>query len=264
MPRKRKIKTVATLPLATILDKALLGHASRYPLPQGAPVIVASGVPVLGAGHVGTTRPFIDLTLSNSEIGVLRALDSAETPAASQLSKVATILFEHGVSLQLIARILAKPDTPTVSRLIALARHPDLLTAMDKGLSLGHARELLKIPFPLRTRFLEHALAHSLSIRQLKALITAKPDTADHDTKQIQSQLSEALSTETSLIWPQDGIKTLSLTYFTIEELQGTLENLLRMAGTPVAEPKPVKRQISIQITDTQEFEALLGNIPQG
>jgi hypothetical protein len=264
MPRKRKIKSIYSLPLAAGLPKTSLTYKSRYPLPHDAPIIVANGAPILGAGHISPTRPFIELSLSNSEIASLKALDATFTPTASQVSHAATTLFQHGVSLQLIARILAKPDTPTVSRLIALARHPDLLTAMDKGLSLGHARELLKIPYPHRTRFLEHALAHSLSVRQLKALISAKPDTADHDTKQIQSQLSEALSTEASLVWPQDGIKTLTLAYFTIEELQGTLENLLRMAGAPVAAPKPIKRQITIQITDTQEFEALLGNIPQG
>lgn len=262
MPRKRKIKSFNSLPLASLLPKIVPTHASRYPLPHTAPVLLANGIPVLGAGQLHSTpiQRFIDLSLTPAEVATIQALDAAVAPSVSLLAQTAAVLADHGVSLEISALVLGKPDGPTVSRLISLSKHPAILSAMDKGLSLGHARELLKLPAPQRTYWLEHTLARNLSIRSLKSAISAKQRPQGIDTKHLETQLSEALSTQVALHWPAEGIKTLSLTYFGIEELQGLLEQLLRFAGNPPIHSKAIKREIQIQIADMDEFDALLGN----
>lgn len=265
MPKKIKQAHLSYKRSAKKLRLSSSTYIAKYPLPPNAPIIISGNLPVLGLAEASkpfTTHPLLHLDLTIDQEAILQSLDSTFAPNPSQLSKAAVVLKDHNLTLKLITSLLNTVDIANTSRLIALTKAPDLLEAMDKGLTMGQARVLVKLTPTERARLTTAALSRSLSVNALKALISPSIKPQAIDTSIIENQLSEALKTPVKLDWPEQGMKKLKLTYFTTEELQGMLEQLLRFSGNSQLSNKTIKRELVIEIADTGEFELLLGNLP--
>lgn len=265
MPKKHKTSTLNYKSAEWRKIKKSAPYVPLYALPQHAPIVVDSHshCAVIGFSEIHkpfTARPILLLTLSEHEKLLLQNIDKTFKPSAANLCMAACVLKQHNVTLELSALILNIADIASVSRIIALQEHIDLLKAMDEGLTLGHTRVLKRLAINDRKLWIERALAAKLSITALSDAIKASTQVSNSD---IQNQLSQALNTNVILNWPAKGTKQLSIEYFSVEELQGTLQKLLTFAGSIDPTPKAVKRKLVIELTSLNEFDALLGNVPK-
>ena len=139
---------------------------------------------------------------------------------------------EFGVSHQDIAETVVKART-TVSNLLRLLTLAEpVKELMQQGLlDMGHARAILTLKAKDQLKVAQHVIEKNLSVRQTEQLVRdfnapkqEKPKTAiAPDIQQLTQRLSERFSADVKIDYNKQGKGKLTISYHSLEELDGIL-----------------------------------------
>lgn len=161
-------------------------------------------------------------------------LDPLETAAAyQQLSQ------EFGLSHEEIGQRVGKSRTTVTNTLRLLDLPPDVQNALREGkITSGHARALLALPSTAsQAAALQTILNKDLNVRQTEALVKKlkgqksepkphKPSLAP-EIKSLQDKLQSSLGTKVRLAMNDQGKGTITIHYYSSEELNSLLDRFL-------------------------------------
>lgn len=139
---------------------------------------------------------------------------------------------EFGLSHQEIAETVGKART-TVSNLLRLLTLAEpVKELMQQGsLDMGHARAILTLKAKDQLKVAQHVIEKNLSVRQTEQLVRAfnapkqeKPKAAiAPDIQQLTQRLSERFSADVKIDYNKQGKGKLTISYHSLEELDGIL-----------------------------------------
>ena len=139
---------------------------------------------------------------------------------------------EFGLSHQVIAETVGKART-TVSNLLRLLTLAEpVKELMQQGLlDMGHARAILTLKAKDQLKVAQHVIEKNLSVRQTEQLVRdfnapkqEKPKTAiAPDIQQLTQRLSERFSADVKIDYNKQGKGKLTISYHSLEELDGIL-----------------------------------------
>ncbi|WP_180079694.1 ParB/RepB/Spo0J family partition protein [Acinetobacter sp. YH12058] len=139
---------------------------------------------------------------------------------------------EFGLSHQEIAETVGKART-TVSNLLRLLTLAEpVKELMQQGLlDMGHARAILTLKAKDQLKVAQHVIEKNLSVRQTEQLVRDfnapkqdKPKTAiAPDIQQLTQRLSERFSADVKIDYNKQGKGKLTISYHSLEELDGIL-----------------------------------------
>lgn len=139
---------------------------------------------------------------------------------------------EFGLSHQEIAETVGKART-TVSNLLRLLTLAEpVKELMQQGsLDMGHARAILTLKAKDQLKVAQHVIEKNLSVRQTEQLVRdfnapkqEKPKTAIvPDIQQLTQRLSERFSADVKIDYNKQGKGKLTISYHSLEELDGIL-----------------------------------------
>lgn len=139
---------------------------------------------------------------------------------------------EFGLSHQEIAETVGKART-TVSNLLRLLTLTDAVKdLMQQGLlDMGHARAILTLKAKDQLKVAQHVIEKNLSVRQTEQLVRdfnapkqEKPKTVvAPDIQQLTQRLSERFSADVKIDYNKQGKGKLTISYHSLEELDGIL-----------------------------------------
>lgn len=139
---------------------------------------------------------------------------------------------EFGLSHQEIAETVGKART-TVSNLLRLLTLAEpVKELMQQGLlDMGHARAILTLKAKDQLKVAQHVIEKNLSVRQTEQLVRdfnapkqEKPKTViAPDIQQLTQRLSERFSADVKIDYNKQGKGKLTISYHSLEELDGIL-----------------------------------------
>ena len=139
---------------------------------------------------------------------------------------------EFGLSHQEIAETVGKART-TVSNLLRLLTLAEpVKELMQQGLlDMGHARAILTLKAKDQLKVAQHVIEKNLSVRQTEQLVRdfnapkqEKPKSAiAPDIQQLTQRLSERFSADVKIDYNKQGKGKLTISYHSLEELDGIL-----------------------------------------
>lgn len=139
---------------------------------------------------------------------------------------------EFGLSHQEIAETVGKART-TVSNLLRLLTLAEpVKELMQQGsLDMGHARAILTLKAKDQLKVAQHVIEKNLSVRQTEQLVRdfnapkqEKPKAAiAPDIQQLTQRLSERFSADVKIDYNKQGKGKLTISYHSLEELDGIL-----------------------------------------
>lgn len=139
---------------------------------------------------------------------------------------------EFGLSHQEIAETVGKART-TVSNLLRLLTlaEPVKELMQQSLLDMGHARAILTLKAKVQLKVAQHVIEKNLSVRQTEQLVRdfnapkqEKPKTAiAPDIQQLTQRLSERFSADVKIDYNKQGKGKLTISYHSLEELDGIL-----------------------------------------
>ena len=139
---------------------------------------------------------------------------------------------EFGLSHQEIAETVGKART-TVSNLLRLLTlaEPVKELMQQSLLDMGHARAILTLKAKDQLKVAQHVIEKNLSVRQTEQLVRdfnapkqEKPKTAiAPDIQQLTQRLSERFSADVKIDYNKQGKGKLTISYHSLEELDGIL-----------------------------------------
>ncbi|WP_180052084.1 ParB/RepB/Spo0J family partition protein [Acinetobacter sp. YH12099] len=139
---------------------------------------------------------------------------------------------EFGLSHQEIAETVGKART-TVSNLLRLLTLAEpVKELMQQGLlDMGHARAILTLKAKDQLKVAQHVIEKNLSVRQTEQLVRdfnapkqEKPKTAiAPDIQQLTQRLSERFSADVKIDYNKQGKGKMTISYHSLEELDGIL-----------------------------------------
>ncbi|WP_180062206.1 ParB/RepB/Spo0J family partition protein [Acinetobacter sp. YH12120] len=139
---------------------------------------------------------------------------------------------EFGLSHQEIAETVGKART-TVSNLLRLLTLAEPVKELMQQvlLDMGHARAILTLKAKDQLKVAQHVIEKNLSVRQTEQLVRdfnapkqEKPKTAiAPDIQQLTQRLSERFSADVKIDYNKQGKGKLTISYHSLEELDGIL-----------------------------------------
>ncbi len=162
-------------------------------------------------------------------------LNPLETATAYQ-----SLAVEFSLSHEEIGKRVGKSRT-AVTNILRLLDLPDVVQqAVRKNqISMGHARALLALPtIKGQSAALQTILNQDLNVRQTESLVTRlkgtkkvkppKKDTKSPELKALQEDLQSALGTKVRITRSKKGAGTITIHYYTDEELNTLMDQLLK------------------------------------
>lgn len=266
----RKKLGPVVLQVATEAVKASVAPGVYYPYPADAPVLVdANRKVVLGSAQAWAAReqtPVVVVKPDHHQRLHLRQLDDSPQPLASVRAHAAATLRALRLPLRMIRGILGCSDLGTASRWIQCGALPSpVLQALDHGtIQFGHARYLLRQTPEQALRWLVAIREGRWTVQKLRNAMAGRcPEVpvATADIATYANQLSEALGATVRIVWPDtlDG-RCLAVAWYDVETLRGILGHLAAGTGTS-ATGSALRRELVIQIRDSDELDALVGHL---
>jgi len=162
-------------------------------------------------------------------------LNPLETATAYQ-----SLAVEFSLSHAEIGKRVGKSRT-AVTNILRLLDLPDVVQqAVRKNqISMGHARALLALPtIKGQSAALQSILTQELNVRQTESLVTRlkgtkkpkppKKDTKSPELKALEEDLQSALGTKVRITRSKKGAGTITVHYYTDEELNTLMDQLLK------------------------------------
>jgi len=201
-------------------------------------------------------------------IADLRSLDLDVVVAPSARARAVRALLDHGIGLTQL--VICVPDLGSISgasRWASLAScDPYVLGCLDKGtLSFSHAAALIPLPHAEQRRWAERCVAGRWSyarlVRSLHESAGAARSESDPDVRSYAKAIQEKLGAKTEISWDSASRRgEMSFEWFSVEELQGLMEQLGRAPPGEMALPFKARRLV-LSIESTSEIDALTAHL---
>lgn len=162
------------------------------------------------------------------EVAIIENIQRADLNAIEEAQGYRQLMDRFGHTQEKIAEALSRSRSHIANLLRLLSLPAEVQNMVRSGkLTAGHARALVTCDDPLRIALL--AVGRGLSVREVERLVAAekKPKTArrmprepkDADTRAIELDLSAGLRLPVSINHTVDGNGTLTVTYYSLEDL---------------------------------------------
>lgn len=201
-------------------------------------------------------------------IADLRSLDMDVAPLPSVRARAVRSLLDHGIGLaQLAACVPDLGSLSAASRWASLASSdPYVLGCLDKGtLSFSHASALIPLSHAQQRQWAERCVAgrwsHARLVRSLRESAGAARSENDLDVRSYAKAIQEKLGAKTEISWDSVSRRgEVSFEWFSIEELQGLMEQLGRAPPSEAALPFKSRRLV-LSLESTDEIDALTAHL---
>ncbi len=183
--------------------------------------------------------PVIVRELSDADaaaIAIIENIQRADLNPMEEARGLWRLKEEHEMTHQDVADSVGR-SRAAVSNLLRLLDLQDAVKQMvdERQLEMGHARALLGLSGPAQLVAAREVAAKGLSVRATEALVkqraagNTKPAvsaTADPDVERLESSLSETLGATVKLQQGRGGKGKLTISYNSLDELDGILEHI--------------------------------------
>jgi len=145
------------------------------------------------------------------------------------------LLDEFEMTHQQIADAVGKSRTTVTNLLRLMDLHPDVKTLLiGKQLEMGHARALLSLDAARQVTAANKIAREALTVRAAERLVkdlqaepkAVKVKAIDNDTLRLQDELTAKLGAKVLIDHKENGTGKLVITYASLEELDGIIEQL--------------------------------------
>jgi ParB family transcriptional regulator, chromosome partitioning protein len=145
------------------------------------------------------------------------------------------LLDEFTMTHQQIADAVGKSRVTVTNLLRLMDLHPEVKKLLISGqLEMGHARALLSLDAVKQVAAAQKIAREGLTVRMAEKLVKdaqteAKPQKTkviDHDTLRLQNELTAKLGAKVIIEHKDNGAGKLVITYSSLEELDGILEQI--------------------------------------
>lgn len=145
------------------------------------------------------------------------------------------LLDEFEMTHQQIADAVGKSRTTVTNLLRLMDLHPDVKTLLiGRQLEMGHARALLSLDAARQVTAANKIAREALTVRAAERLVkdlqaepkAAKVKAIDNDTLRLQDELTAKLGAKVLIDHKENGTGKLVITYASLEELDGIIEQL--------------------------------------
>ncbi|TAN65759.1 MAG: ParB/RepB/Spo0J family partition protein [Methylobacter sp.] len=145
------------------------------------------------------------------------------------------LLDEFEMTHQQVADAVGKSRTTVTNLLRLMDLHPEVKKLLiNKQLEMGHARALLSLDGPKQLAAANRIVKEGLTVRGAERLVKesqAEPKTSkireiDKDTLRLQEDLTAKLGAKVLIDHKENGTGKLVITYSSLEELDGILEQI--------------------------------------
>jgi len=145
------------------------------------------------------------------------------------------LLDEFEMTHQQIADAVGKSRTTVTNLLRLMDLHPDVKTLLiGRQLEMGHARALLSLDAARQVTAANKIAREALTVRAAERLVkdlqaepkATKVKAIDNDTLRLQDELTAKLGAKVLIDHKENGTGKLVITYASLEELDGIIEQL--------------------------------------
>ena len=167
-------------------------------------------------------------------IGLIENIQREDLNAIEEASGIKRLIEEFNLTHEAAAQAVGRSRVAVTNllRLLELAK-PVQDMVMDSKLDMGHARALLALGKSRQVELAHQIVAKSLSVREAERLVKVEQApprvakttmSADADTRRLENDLAEKLSTRVIVKADKRGRGTLSIDFMSLEHLDGILE----------------------------------------
>lgn len=146
------------------------------------------------------------------------------------------LVHEFALTHEDVAEAVGRSRASVTNLLRLLDLHPDAKQLLESGeLEMGHGRALAGLPTATQPQAARKIAAAGMSVRQAERLVKElrspeksrpPPPPADPDVRQLEDSLGGRLGANVKIRHGRNGKGTLSITYNSLDELDGILEHI--------------------------------------
>jgi len=172
-------------------------------------------------------------------MGLIENIQRDDLNPLEEAQALKRLLADFGLTHQEIAQAVGKSRTTVTNLMRLLDLNPEVKALIDsRKLEMGHARALLGLSGSAQSQAAELVARKGLSVRETEALVrrmaagvpaqTPKPSKApeDPDVRRLLNDLTERLGAKVELTQLPGGKGRLSISYNSLEELEGILGHI--------------------------------------
>lgn len=174
------------------------------------------------------------------ELAIIENVQRADLSALEEAASYQRLVDEFHLTQQEVANRVGKSRVAVTNTLRLLALAPEIQQSIMNGeITEGHARALLGVPDEtLRRAVWEQVVARQLSVRQTERLareamqpqaaepVAAEPEPVQHERAALEQAVQRVLGTKVSLRRSTRGAGSLTIHFYSDEELEGVLDRL--------------------------------------
>ena len=174
------------------------------------------------------------------ELAIIENVQRADLSALEEAASYQRLVDEFHLTQQEVANRVGKSRVAVTNTLRLLALAPEIQQSIMNGeITEGHARALLGVPDEtLRRAVWEQVVARQLSVRQTERLareamqpqaaepVAAEPEAVQHERAALEQAVQRVLGTKVSLRRSARGTGSLTIHFYSDEELEGVLDRL--------------------------------------
>ena len=167
-------------------------------------------------------------------IALIENIQREDLTALEEAEAMRRLQDEFQQTHQQIATALGKSRTAVTNLLRLLDLAPAVKTLISKGqLEMGHARALLSLDENQQVELAEKIVKNNLTVRAVEKAVRELQEPSvtaekrkDPDTLRLQSELSEKIGAKVEITYQPSGKGKLTISYNTLEELDGIIRKL--------------------------------------
>jgi ParB family chromosome partitioning protein len=170
-------------------------------------------------------------------MGLIENIQRDDLNPLEEAQALKRLLGEFGLTHQEVAQAVGKSRTTVTNLVRLLDLNPEVKELVDLGrLEMGHARALLGIGGTAQTQAALQVVAKGMSVRETEALVRRQADPAtprpaampaeDPNLRRLLSDLTDRLGARVDLTPLGGGKGRLSISYNSLEELEGILAHI--------------------------------------
>ncbi len=169
-----------------------------------------------------------------SVLSLIENIQREDLHPMEQAQALQRLAEEFGLTHERLAQTVGKSRATVSNMLRLLQLQGEVRQMLEHGdLEMGHARALLSLPALQQQEAAHLVVARALSVRQTEELVrrmqNPKPKktvTEDPDVRRLCQDLSEKIGAPVQIHNKEGGRGTLSITYYSLAELEGILTHI--------------------------------------
>lgn len=224
----------------SIKAQGLMQPVLLRPRPQGGYELVAGERRWRAAGLAGLRSvPAVVKEVTDQQASVMALIENIQREDLKPLDEAGALQRLHdefGLTHQEVADAVGKSRTAVTNALRLLSLEPAVRNLLNDGaLEMGHARALVPLPAGTQASAARTIVARGLNARQAEALAgrllrgdgASRPSpTKDADTLALERSLTERIGARVSISHNAKGKGKVTISYASLDELDGILTRL--------------------------------------